>query len=91
MRESTIERYLHQQVTKAGGTTRKFVSPGHKDVPDRIVIWPLAGVHFVETKAPGKKPRAGQLREHARLRKLGCTVLTIESPKEVDTYVWGRE
>lgn len=93
MRESVVEKYLHTEVTTAGGTTRKFKSPGRKAVPDRIVIWSgkngsaMANVHFVETKAPSKKPRADQAREHRRLRKLGCVVLVIDTKLKVDKYV----
>ena len=35
-------------------------------------------VRFTECKAPGKKPRAGQLREHARLRKMGFKVDVVD-------------
>lgn len=100
MRERDIEQYLDEQVTRAGGTTRKFVSPGHRGVPDRIVVWPEYGmtngvrtaaytarVHFVETKAPGKKPRPEQRREHERLRKLGCTVLVLATYGQINLYV----
>lgn len=93
MRESAIELHLHREVTKAGGTTRKFKSPGRAHVPDRIVIWgrfgPVPGcwVHFVECKAPGKKPRPGQVREHARLQALGCTVLVLDTKDKIDDYV----
>lgn len=94
MRESTVERYLHREVTRAGGTTRKWKSPGRKGVPDRIVIWKGAvtgsvfgNVHFVETKAPGKGPREDQAREHKRLRRLGCLVLVLDTKAKVDRYV----
>lgn len=91
LRESAVENHLHWKVTAAGGTTRKFNSIGRAHVPDRIVIWAGetngARVHFVECKAPGKEPREGQLREHARLRKLGCTVLVLDTKEKVDDYV----
>ena len=97
MRESTVESYLHEEVVKARGTTRKWVSPGHAGVPDRIAIWPLVGktyrgtpisiVHFIETKATDGKPKPHQKREHKRLRDLGCTVLVIDTKAKVDTYV----
>lgn len=93
MRESTVETYLRKQVTKAGGTTRKFVSPGHPGVPDQLVIWSRPGllrdavIHFVECKAPGKKARPAQAREHVRLQKLGCVVLVIDTKEKVDNYV----
>lgn len=101
MRESKVESYLHQQVEAAGGTTRKFKSPGRANVPDRIVVWPRhhptvynkrfsqpqAEFHFVECKAPGKRARPGQAREHVRLQKLGCVVLVIDTKEKVDSYV----
>ena len=42
MRESVVEKHLRIQVRRAGGMTYKFKSPGRKNVPDRIVIWPRA-------------------------------------------------
>lgn len=101
MRERSIESYLHREVEKHGGTTRKFKSPGRVNVPDRIVIWPpksqdwrgqpvLAAkpdINFVECKAPGKKARPGQVREHARLRKLGCIVLVLDTKEKIDDYI----
>lgn len=91
MRESTVERYLHQQVIKAGGTTRKWVSPGHKGVPDRIVIWSRGvggpSIHFIECKARGGVLRANQVREHARLREFGCRVEVLWDKQQVDIYV----
>lgn len=91
IRESVIEKHLNWKVTAAGGATRKFNSVGRPHVPDRIVIWPgetnSARIHFVECKAPGETPREGQLREHKRLRKLGCTVLVLDTKEKVDSYV----
>ena len=91
MRESKIEKYLHDQVTKAGGTTRKWRCPGRRGVPDRIVIWPRvdgpAAVHFVETKAPAKQLRPDQQREWARLSEFRATLLRIDSVTAVDDYV----
>ena len=96
MRESVVEKYLDDEVKKADGDTRKFTGRIH--VPDRLVIWtrfkykkkektPVAEIHFVETKAPGKKPRPGQVREHNRLRARGCTVLVLDTKAKVDAYV----
>jgi hypothetical protein len=100
MRESKVERYLHRAVEAAGGTTRKWVSPGRPGVPDRIVIWPSdrglfngvlistpALVHFVEVKAPGKRARPSQIREHNRLMLLGCVVLVLDTTEKIDDYI----
>lgn len=38
IRENKVEKYLDKEVTKLGGITRKWVSPGRDGVPDRIVI-----------------------------------------------------
>ncbi len=38
---------------------------------------------FVECKRPGAKATAGQLREHERLRALGCRVEVVSTPEEV--------
>ena len=70
-RESLIEKHLTPAVKAAGGVAYKFVSPGRRSVPDRIVLLPGGRIVFVECKSPGKAPRADQLREHERLRALG--------------------
>ena len=55
--EKSVEKYLRQQVKKAGGLALKFVSPGFTGVPDRIILMPGARVYFAETKDLGKTPR----------------------------------
>lgn len=79
IRESTIEKHLVSEVKKAGGMAYKFVSPGRRSVPDRLVLLPGGRVVFVECKAPGEKPRPEQLREHERLRARGFTVVVLDS------------
>lgn len=95
MRESKIEMHLREQIEAIGGLCYKFVSPGRRNVPDRIVLWsddpgysPPRTV-FIELKAPGKKPTPGQLREHERLRELGFQVEVLDSIEAVDNFVEG--
>lgn len=78
VREDVIERHLVNEVKKAGGIAYKFVSPGRRAVPDRLVLLPGGKVIFVECKAPGEKPRPDQLREHARLFALGHQVIVLD-------------
>lgn len=78
-RESIIEKHLAAAVKTAGGIAYKFVSPGRRSVPDRIVLLPGGRIVFVECKSPGKTPRADQLREHERLRALGFNVVVLDS------------
>lgn len=92
MRERDIERYLVERVEELGGEVRKVQFIGHRGAPDRVVWLPVKHVKpyigmrqiWIELKAPGKKPEAHQLREHARLRKLGQQVEVIDSFERVD-------
>ena len=60
MRESTIENYLVRRCKELGVLCFKFVSPSHRGVPDRLLIFPHGLVAFIELKAPGKSPTALQ-------------------------------
>jgi hypothetical protein len=86
MREREIEQYFIRRVREAGGLQRKFVSPGHKGVPDRICVF-NGCVRFVELKAPGKPLRADQEREHQKLRDVLCVVWTLDSKEAVDYFI----
>jgi hypothetical protein len=86
MREREIEQYFIRRVREAGGLQRKFVSPGHRGVPDRICVF-RGPVHFVELKAPGKQLRADQVREHKKLRDVFCNVWVIDSKDAVDYFI----
>lgn len=87
MRESKIEKYLRKRVEEAGGMCEKFVSPGRRDVPDRLISWPHSSKDLAETKATGKKPRPGQLRDHARREAIGHKVYVLDSIEAVDWYI----
>ena len=83
MREKTIEHRLVHIVKKMGGLCPKFVSPGMDGMPDRLVLLPGARFAFVETKAPGKKPRPLQLHRHEQLRQLGFGVYVLDSEDQI--------
>lgn len=87
MEEQKIELYLKKQVELIGGKAYKFVSPGARGVPDRIVIIPGGHVYFIELKAPGEKLKPLQKVICRKLRKLGCNVLTIDSKELVDEFI----
>lgn len=89
MREAEVESYLVRRVRELGGIAYKFVSPGRRGVPDRMILWPIGVIEFVELKAPGKKPTPRQLHEHKRLQKLGMSVSVLDSKEAVDEWLSG--
>ena len=83
MLERDIEKALVKRIKALGGLCEKFVSPSNIGVPDRLVTLP-GKILFVELKSPGKKPTAKQIRDHAKRRSYGCTVLVIDSLEGID-------
>ena len=86
MRESTVENHLVAKVRTLGGIAYKFTSPGRRNVEDRLVMLPTAMLYFIECKAPGKRPRPGQKREHDRHRAMGFNVLVLDTKEKVDRW-----
>ncbi len=86
-REVSIEAYLVREMKKLRIACLKFKTPGRRHAPDRICLREWGYVFFVETKAPGKKPRPGQAREFARLRKFGFQVFVADTKEKVDQLV----
>ena len=85
-KESDVEKYLHSEIAKLGGTTRKWSSPNYVGVPDRIII--VNGhIEFTEVKTKIGKLSSMQEREIKRLRDHGCKVTVIYGKKGVDLYV----
>lgn len=86
MLEKDIESALCARVKSLGGLCEKFISPGRRSVPDRIVTLPGGVIVFVEVKAPGKKPTDLQERDHARRKALGCRVVVIDSMESANAF-----
>lgn len=92
MKESVIEQYLVDRVKQKGGEVRKVKWIGRRHAPDRVVMLPdiqawgleIPSTIWVELKAPGEKPRPGQVREHERMRACGQLVVVIDSIEGVD-------
>ena len=95
MLEKHVEAHQVRKVKEVGGVAFKFTSPSRRSVPDRLNLLPVPEEHqaivnryvkFVELKAPGKLPTAGQQREHAKLKALGFHVDVLDSKKAVDNW-----
>lgn len=84
--EHKVEDHLRKEVSKLGGVTRKWVSPGRSGVPDQIII--LNGVvWFVEVKVIGEFPRDSQMREMKRLEQAGANVTWVQGKVGVDEFI----
>ena len=49
--EADLEAWCRERAVRAGGSLLKWVSPGNKGVPDRILLMPRC-VSFLEFKSP---------------------------------------
>lgn len=87
MGESRLERLFKNEVEKHGGKALKFISPGMRGVPDRIVLLPGAKVAFVELKAPGEEMRPLQKKRASQLREMGFTVYCIDSIAAIHNFI----
>lgn len=83
--ERDVEARLVKRCKEHGWYCRKFVSPGYRSVPDRVVIANRA-VYFIELKAPGQVPRKDQLAEHAEIRANGIEVVVLDTRRAVDAW-----
>ena len=86
--EKEIERKLKVLVEgRLGGACLKWVCPGWRGVPDRIVLLPGGRVHFVELKRPqGSKVEPLQVWWKRRLEKLGFNVWHIYTMTDLDRF-----
>ena len=89
IRENKVEKYLDSEVIKIGGITRKWVSPGHDGVPDRIVFMPNNHITFVEIKTDDGTLSNVQKREHERLTAQGVKVVTVYGHSDIDELIRG--
>ena len=85
--EAAVEKELDKHVKFAGGFSRKWVSPGHAGVEDRICFFPDGEVWFIEVKTAGRKPDAHQLREIMRQRELGHNAGYLAGIHEVISFI----
>ena len=86
LKEQYIENFLVTCVHHAGGETRKVRWIGRRGAPDRLVMLPHRTV-WVELKAPGKKAKPYQAREHAVMRRYGFDVVVIDSIEAIEELV----
>jgi len=86
MLESKIEKALIARVNTLDGTCEKFVSPGRRGVPDRIVTLPGGRIIFVELKSPSGRLSSSQIRDHERRIQMGCEVRVINNIEDINAF-----
>lgn len=86
MIESKIEKYLFDEIKKVNGMCLKWVSPGNKGVPDRIVflnkqIW------FIELKSTTGERTKLQIFFEKLLLQYTNNYKVINSKEQVDIFI----
>ena len=84
--ERDVERYLIKECEKRGWLCWKFVSPGRRGVPDRIVIRPGSAA-FVEVKRKGGRISPLQIRRIEELIRLLIPARVVETKGEIDEMI----
>jgi hypothetical protein len=86
--EAAIESYLRERIDVLGGLCMKFIDPGQRGAPDRLVVLPNKPTFYVEVKRP-RYGRLGahQIRYHQRLRDRGQRVWALWTKEEVDAFI----
>lgn len=84
--EEVIEEYLRKRAEALGFLCYKFTSPGNSGVPDRVLIG-YGKTFFIETKAPGEKPRKLQERVIERINSHGGLAFVTDSKDGIDTIL----
>ena len=80
--ESTIEGNACRYGESTGWTMRKYTSPSHRSVPDRLCLHDFATIIFIEFKRPGEEATEKQKKEHRRLRARGFAVYIIDNVED---------
>lgn len=85
--EKQVEQYLRDSVISLGGLCLKWVSPGQRGVPDRIVLIPSGRIAFVEVKNDAGKPTELQTRMLEKLTDRGFIAAIVHNRQEVDAFL----
>lgn len=85
--EGKVQAHIKKSFEDIGALVRKIKYEGRNGCPDLLVL--INGeILFIEVKKDeNTDPEPHQIREHARMRKRGATVLVIGSKSEADKLV----
>lgn len=85
--EKLVERRLVEEVNKAGGMCIKLLCSHMIGLPDRLCLFKNGRIVFIELKTTGEKPRRIQKYMHEKIRKLGFTVIVIDTVQCVIEFI----
>lgn len=87
MSERSLEQRLRREITKLHGLCIKFVSPGLRGVPDRIVLLPWKRLYFVELKSETGELSKLQILLHSIFVAIGWPVYVISNNAELEDFL----
>lgn len=87
MKESKIEAHLKKEIAKINGLCLKWVAPGTRGVPDRIIIMPKGKTYFIEMKQEKGKLHPLQKYVHKQFATRGHSVYVLWSKQDVDDFI----
>lgn len=80
--ESDVEGKAVDYARATGWHPRKYRSPSHRSVPDRLFLHDFGTVLFIEFKRLGEDATNAQRIHHKELRMRGFTVLVIDNVED---------
>jgi hypothetical protein len=80
--ERAVADTLLAHAADAGLFIRKCHWESHVGAPDYCILH-AGRAFFVETKAPGEKPRLSQLAEFKKIRAAGCPVFVVDCANDI--------
>ncbi|OBC01744.1 VRR-NUC domain-containing protein [Gordonia sp. 852002-50395_SCH5434458] len=90
-RECVVEKRLVDRCRELGLLCWKFTAPGHRGVPDRVLIGHDAHgatvTLFVEVKRPGQRPRPSQVAAIEDMRAHGAHAVVADTRQAVDALL----
>lgn len=82
--EAEEEKIFEGMAFNLGCKAIKFIDPGSRNAPDRIVFCPNGRTLFLEFKRGKEKPRKGQISYHKGLISLGYKVYVVYNAIEAE-------
>lgn len=87
LQEKEIEKKLREGIERLGGRAYKFISPGNRGVPDRIIALPGARLAFVELKRDEGELSGLQKVQIRKLTQMGFEVWVLYGMDQVEAFL----